>query len=88
MNVDYATLESDLEDGTFRTRLQEELTSGFRDIHHSGERLPPASYFAAQIAGIVNAGVELSEETKFELYQEILDACEAARVAVLGELPS
>lgn len=88
MNVDYATLDGDLADGTFRSRLEQELISGFRDIHQSGERLPPASHFASQIAAIVNTGAALGEETKFELYQEILAACEQARAAVLGELPS
>lgn len=85
MNVDYATLEQDLADGTFRQRLEEELTFGFRQIHQSGDRLPLASHYASQIAEIVNQGVELSADTKYELYQEILSAVEAARAAVLGE---
>ena len=86
MNVDYATLEQDLADGTFRQRLEEELTFGFRQIHQSGDRLPLASHYASQIAEIVNQGVELSADTKYELYQEILSAVEAARAAVLGEV--
>lgn len=85
MNINYDTIEQDVEDGTFRQRLEEELTFGFRQIHESGERLPLASYYAAQIAEIVNRGVELSEELKYNLYQEILAACEAAREAILGE---
>lgn len=85
MNIDYATIEQDVEDGTFRQRLEEELTLGFRQIHDAGERLPLASYYASQIAEIVNRDVELSEELKYNLYQEILLACENARVAVLGE---
>lgn len=88
MNIDYATIEQDVEDGTFRQRLEEELTFGFRQIHESGERLPLASYYAAQIAEIVNRDVELSEDLKYDLYQEILAACEAARAVVLGEQPS
>ncbi len=90
MNIDYATLEQDLESGLFRQRLEEELTFGFRQIHDSGERLPLASYYAAQIAEIVNRDVELSADLKYYLYQEILLAVENARVAVLGEdkLPS
>lgn len=85
MNIDYERLEQDVEDGTFRQRLEEELTLGFRQIDDAGERLPPASYYAAQIAEIVNRGAELSEELKYNLYQEILLACENARAAVLGE---
>ena len=85
MNIDYASLETDVENGTFRLRLEEELTFGFRQIHDSGERLPLASYYAAQIAEIVNRDVELSADLKYNLYQEILLACERARAAVLGE---
>jgi hypothetical protein len=90
MNIDYANLEQDVENGIFRQRLEEELTDGFRAIHEQGERLPPASYLAAQIAEIVNRDAELSADLKYNLYQEILLACESARAAVLGEdkLPS
>ena len=88
MNIDYATLEQDVFDGTFRQRLEEELTLGFRQIAESGERLPLASYYATQIAEIVNRDVELSEDLKYNLYQEILLAVEAARVAILGEPPN
>lgn len=86
MNIDYANLEADLENGLFRQRLEEELVAGFRQIRAAGERLPVASHYAAQIAEIVNRDAELSEETKFYLYQEILLACEQARAAVLGEV--
>ncbi|HVG23628.1 MAG TPA: hypothetical protein VND45_05695, partial [Thermoanaerobaculia bacterium] len=79
MNIDYATLEQDVETGTFRQRLEEELTFGFRQIHESGERLPLASYYASQIAEIVNRDVTLSADLKYNLYQEILLACERAR---------
>lgn len=85
MNVDYVTLEQDLENGLFRQRLEEELAPGFRQIHASGERLPPASHYASQIAEIVNRGVELSAEVKYNLYQEILAAVENARASVLGD---
>jgi hypothetical protein len=85
MNIDPSTIEQEIFDGTFRIRLEEELTLGFRTLHDSGERLPPASHYAAQIAEIVNRDVELSENSKYELYQEILDAVTNARVAVLGE---
>lgn len=86
MNIDYDNLENDLETGTFRQRLEEELIAGFRQIRQSGERLPTASHYAAQIAEIVNRDVELDSETKYNLYQEILAAVEAARAAVLGEV--
>jgi len=85
MNIDYATLEQDIESGLFRQRLEEELTAGFRQIHDAGDRLPPASYLATQIAEIANRDVSLSADVKYDLYQEILLACENARVAILGE---
>ena len=85
MNIDYSTIEQDVLDGTFRQKLQDELTSGFQQLHEAGERLPPPSYLATQIAEIVNREVELNAELKYELYQEILAACEHARAEVLGE---
>jgi len=87
MNVDYATLEDDVANGLFRESLRDELLFGFRQIHNAGERLPLASYYAAQIAGIVNSGAAepLNKELAFNLYQEILLAVEAARADVLGE---
>jgi len=85
MNIDYANIERDVYDGTFRQKLQDELIAGFRQIHESGDRLPPASYLASQIAEIVNRDVSLSDTVKYELYQEILAACEHARAEVLGE---
>ena len=88
MNIDYDNLEKDVYDGTFRQYLQEELQFGFRQIHLAGERLPLASYYASQIAEIVNRGIELGPEAKYELYQEILAAVEQARAAVLGEEPA
>lgn len=85
MNIDYATLEQEVMDGSFCQRLEEELTHGFRQIHDTGERLPLASHYASQIAEIVNKDAELSGELKYNLYQEILLACERARASVLGE---
>ncbi|HEV7426380.1 MAG TPA: hypothetical protein VGQ46_08425 [Thermoanaerobaculia bacterium] len=87
MNVDYKSLESDVASGLFRESLREELLFGFRQIHNSGERLPLASYYAAQIADIVNRGAAepLDKDLAFHLYQEILLAVEAARAEVLGE---
>ena len=88
MNVDYDNLERDIMTGMFREMLREELVSGFRQIQISGERLPAASHYASQIAEIVNrgAGAPLRPELAFELYQEVLEAVEAARALVLGEL--
>ena len=87
MNVDYENLENDVANGLFRESLREELLFGFRQIHHSGERLPLASYYAAKIAEIVNRGAvePLNKELAFTVYQEILLAVEAARAEVLGE---
>jgi len=86
MNVDYENLETDVANGIFRESLREELLFGFRQIHQSGERLPLASYYAAQIADIVNRGAAepLNKDLAFHVYQEILLAVEAARASVLG----
>ena len=89
MNVDYAALEEKILDGSFRAELEAELTVGFRTIRMSGERLPLASHYAAQIAEIVNNAADrpIGPELAFELYQEILAAVERARVTVMGEPP-
>ena len=87
MNIDYENLERDLSDGTLRRNLEEELIAGFRQIQQTGERLPLASHYAAQIAEIINRNATLTSATQFELYQEVLEAVESARVAVLGEDP-
>ena len=90
MNVDYDNFEEHVLDGSFRLGLERELADGFRAIHESGERLPTASHYAAQIAAIVsrNSPRPLAPELAFEVYQEILEACEHARAAVLNEQPS
>lgn len=87
MNVNYESLENDVFTGTFRQELENELAVGFRMIRDSGERLPVASHYASQIAAIVakNAPDPLNPELAFNVYQEILAACEAARATVLGE---
>ncbi|HUJ14854.1 MAG TPA: hypothetical protein VL284_13800 [Thermoanaerobaculia bacterium] len=87
MNVDYENLDRDLASGMFREILKEELIVGFRQIQMTGERLPLASHYASQIAEIVSRGAAapLRPEVAFELYQEILEAVEAARATVLGE---
>ena len=86
MNIDYATLESDLLDGKFRANLQTELTIGFRQLQMDGERLPVPSHYASQIAEIINREAELSEHMKFELYQEVLLAVENAAATVRTEV--
>ena len=65
----------------------QELIAGFRQIQAAGERLPLPSHYASQIAEIVSRGASgpLRPEIAFELYQEVLDAVESARAAVLGE---
>jgi hypothetical protein len=87
MNIDYENLENDVANGVFRESLREELLFGFRQIHQTGERLPTASHYAAQIAEIVNRGAPepLNKDLAFHVYQEILLAVEAARAEVLGE---
>jgi hypothetical protein len=87
MNVDYATLDTDILSGLFRQTLEEELTVGFRLLQLAGERLPVASYYATKIAEIVDAGADepLHGDLKFHVYQEILAAVEAARARVLAD---
>jgi hypothetical protein len=87
IDVDYRTLDADLADGTLRQKLEGELLAGFRAIHEAGERLPTASHYASRIAEIISQGSPepLAPGTAFDLYQEILMACESARAAVLGE---
>jgi hypothetical protein len=87
MNVDYPNLEDNILSGAFRQELEDELTVGFRVIQDSGERLPLASHYAAQIAEIVgrNAPEPLRPDLAFEVYQEILAAVEHARATVLGD---
>ena len=86
MNVDYSTLEQDVYSGAFRDQLRDELTVGFRQMQLAGQRLPPASHYASQIAEIVNraAASPIDADLAYHLYQEILTACEMARTAVLA----
>ena len=90
IDVDYTNLWDDLENGVFRDRLETELARGFRQIHATGERLPTASHYASQISEIINrnAPEPLTAEVAYELYQEVLLACERARAAILGEEPN
>ena len=90
MNIDYPNLERDVLSGAFRQTLQEELIVGFRMIAQEGERLPIASHYASQMAEIVSRGAPapFSPAIAFEIYQEILEACEHARAVVLAEAGS
>lgn len=83
MNVDYASLEEKILDGSFRAELEAELTVGFRTIVMDGERLPAASHYASQIAEIVAKGAPkpMRPELAYQVYLEILAAVEAARLA-------
>ncbi|MGH9458855.1 MAG: hypothetical protein ACRD2J_14575 [Thermoanaerobaculia bacterium] len=87
MDVDYRSLSDDLESGAFRQRLREELRDGFERMNAEGDRLPPPSYYAAKIAEVIDAGapVPLTKEFAYDLYQEILVACEEARRDVVGD---
>jgi len=87
VNIDYATLEQDIESGELQRKLALELTIGFRAMHEAGDPLPSASYFATKIAEIIDANTEreISKDMAYYLYQEVLLACEEARGAVLGK---
>ncbi|HEY3057303.1 MAG TPA: hypothetical protein VGK31_15360 [Thermoanaerobaculia bacterium] len=87
MNVDYNALEEKILDGSFRTELEDELLVGFRSMRMAGDHLPLPSYYASQIAEIVARGAPapLRPELAYEVYQEILAACEHARATVLAE---
>jgi hypothetical protein len=87
MNVDYASLEEKILDGSFRAELEAELTVGFRTLQMSGERLPVASHYASQIAEIVAKGspVPMRPELAYQVYLDVLAAVEAARATALAE---
>lgn len=86
IEVDYETIGEEIRTGALRERLEKELGAGFAEMQARGEPLPPASYYATKIAEIISndAPETLSSDLAFDLYQEILAACEAARAAVLG----
>lgn len=86
MMMDFDSIEEKIRSGTLHQELERELTDGFRQLHASGEPLPPASHYAARIAEIIaRQTTDLSREDAFDLYQEVLLACENARKNVLGE---
>ena len=87
MNVDYASLEEKILDGSFRAELEAELTVGFRTLQMSGERLPVASHYASQIAEIVAKGspVPMRPELAYQVYLDVLAAVEGARATALAD---
>jgi hypothetical protein len=87
MDVDYPNLARDVENGSFRQRLKSELLLGFTAMREAGERPPLPSYYATKIAEIVDRGSEqpIEPNLAYELYQEILLACEEAWEEVTGE---
>ncbi len=89
IDIDYSSIVEDVESGALRQKLTEQLTAGFQALHDDGDPLPPASYFASKISEIIyaNSEQEIDKTTAYDLYQEILLACEDARKAVLGEEP-
>lgn len=89
MNIDYASLTGELDSGELRARLRSELVTGFRLMLEAGDPIPPASYFATKITEIIYASRdrEIEANTQYDLYQEVLLACEEARSEVLGEEP-
>jgi len=89
MNIDYTALAGELDSGELRERLKSELVVGFRLMLEAGDAVPPASYFATKITEIIYASRdrEIEANTQYDLYQEVLLACEEARREVLGEEP-
>ena len=86
-DIDYDTLEEDMISGVFRERLREELVTANRLLQQAGEPIPLASYTATKIAEIINRGSDepIDKTLAYDLYQEILEACESARSDVIGE---
>ena len=89
MKIDYERLQQGVAAGTLRIELEQELEAGFREMIARDEPIPPASYLATKIAEIVNraAGNDLDGDLAFDVYQEIVSACENAREKVVGEEP-
>lgn len=87
MNIDYTSLEGDLDSGELRERLKAELVTGFRLMVEAGHPVPPASYFATKVTEVIYASRdrEIEANRQYDLYQEVLLACEEARREVLGE---
>lgn len=90
MNIDYEKLTGELDSGELRARLKSELVTGFRLLIEAGDPVPPASYFATKITEIIYSARdrEIEANTQYDLYQEVLLACEEARDEVLGSEPT
>jgi hypothetical protein len=92
MDIDFDRLSANVEAGTLRIELERELEAGFREMVKRGEAIPPPSYLATKIAEIVHRTAEdggsLDDELAYNLYQEILSACENAKETVMGEVHS
>lgn len=86
MDIDDSTLERDIGDGTLREKLKRELVVGFETMHREGERLPPPSYYATKIVEVMHKGSErvIDDTLAYDLYQEVLLACEEAYEEVTG----
>jgi hypothetical protein len=89
MEIDYERLSASVEAGTLRIELERELETGFREMVARGDAIPPPSYLATKIAEVVyraaDGGEGISEDLAYNLYQEILSACENAKETVMGE---
>lgn len=90
MDIDYEKLSGDLESGELRARLRQELVVGFRLMLEAGDPVPPASYFATKITEIIyeSRDREIESNRQYDLYQEVLLACEEARAEVVGDEPT
>lgn len=90
MDIDYEKLSGDLDSGELRAKLKSELVTGFRLLVEAGDPVPPASYVATKITEIIyqSRDREIESNTQYDLYQEVLLACEEARTEVIGEEPT
>lgn len=87
IDIDFATVEQSIEDGSLRVKIRSVLIPGFREMHMQGMRLPPSSHYATQLAERMQERTDrvLPPAVAFDLYQEILLACEEARKEILGD---
>ena len=87
IDIDYERLSEEVASGEFRERLKRELVLGFEQTKEQGESPSPASYYATKIAEVINRGAEgpIDPNLAFEIYQEVLLACQEARELVTGE---
>ncbi len=80
IDVDYERLSEEVASGEFRERLRRELVLGLEQTGEQGKTHPPATYYATKIAEIIDRGAEdpIDPDLSFEIYQEILLACQEA----------